>query len=294
MTKNLILLLFLFTTIIARGQQDLNFSRIDFFQDMDDLNVINNPQMINPTLLSDTNKFIGKLNLYARWLGIDGSPTKTTASVQTKFSAISLGLNLDIKKFGSNTYRSLTSNIKRNWRINQKSGIDIGANLGIIQYKYWASDLFFDGGEEKSFLTPSIDLGFKYKINGHSLGVCYNFISTDITSYQTGGLYSYSIQKAELITSYQKSFNLSDKLIITSGLWGFFQSDLRYGIVALDLDYFNRIKIGMMYNTREVLTFHLSTIIKKRFNIGYLVSYNVSNHAPYSSGTHNINLGFIL
>lgn len=291
MTKNLILFLILIIAISAKGQQEAVFRSV-LFQDIDDLNVINNGAMINPTFLPDTNKLVVKYNTYAQGLG--GSwQTKNAIAVQAKLSSVSLGLNFDSKKIGLSTSRWYTSSIKRNWKLNQKSGIDVGANLGIIHYRYPTPPIY-SYGIEQSFFVPVVDFGFRYQLNKHTIGISYKSISTAFINYEDVKN-SYYIQKPELIASYQNSFNLFNRFYIAPELYGFFQKDSPLRLMAaLNVDYLHKVKIGMLYNTRDITTFHLTGIINKRFNIGYSYSVNNLLNGSDSYGMHNLNLGFIL
>jgi hypothetical protein len=287
MTKRTTLIFFyLCIGFAVNAQQDIIDEPIDLLQEND---VFFNQKLINPTFLTDSNRVCVDYVAYEKILENTIRNGGFSVSGETCLSSNSIGLNVDFRKFWHYRHRSLTASFKHKFTLKNKSVFDIGLNLGLLQYDLNPFNPFIDLSIDTEPVwagIPLINLGMAYKYRNHSFALSYDMLSTTVSS----GFAERDLKKTGIIASYRSYFKVTNRFMLSPELYGCFQSDEKYGIVAIKFNYFNKLSGGILYNTKESIACQLSVIILKRIKFGYSIGSCKSN----TINLYSLNLGLII
>jgi type IX secretion system PorP/SprF family membrane protein len=294
-----ILILNLLIGLYGFGQQSepLSDSFIELLQNKD---VFFNRKLINPTNLTDSNNYLINIGAHLEWIGSEDNPKNGFfVSGERSLPSVngSVGLNIEYRNLGYFQHRSFNASYKYILEFDNETVLNLGVNIGIWQYRYHYSGFntqipFPIALDETVWFNSSLlDIGASYKYKNQTLRLSYNNI---INSNMKLGDSDNFLRLNGIIANYQSIFNINKKISIIPEVFGCFDSNDNYGIIACKLDYYNVISSGLLYNTKNSLGIYFSGLIKNRFKIGYFYEIENISEPQYSRSPNAFIFGVIL
>ncbi len=308
MTRFLTLLLLLLGAGAAYAQQDAQQSQYMF-----------NGIYINPAYAG----YKENLNLHAyyrsQWTGIEGAPRSMSLAVDAIANNGNVGLAFQVAsdKLGAQEYLSAYANYAYRLRMNEdgSSRLAFGLGLGVLQLGMNGSLLNPNDPEPDMFtgtqstILPDARLGVYYSDNKFYAGLSAdNLIATHIDVRNKGYI---AQPKPHYYLTGGMLLNLTDDVHLKPS---FLLKDDRGGPTSLDINAFllfgEKIWLGGSYRTgvklydksylQSDLTNLNSVVAAVEFfpvsnlRLGYAYDISIGPLKGYSSGTHEISIGFYI
>lgn len=287
----ILLILNLFVGYIGFGQQTQS-SLANEIGSLQNMETFINRKLINPTNLTDSNNFMIDFAIHEQWIGNNKATNGFFLSGETGLSSkkCSVGLNIDFKNIGLWQHHSIISSIKYDWLINTNSKFELGLNMGFWQHRLDVSNLIYPhdpllvSAYASEWQTiPIFDFGINYKHKTQIIQLSYNNILSRS--------YIFPVFRG-LILNYQNIFTLSKRIALIPEMYACLNSEKIYGIFIINLDYSNKIRCGVLYNTKQSFGLQICGIIKNKVKIGYNYDLLSINHQTFN--THCLNIGIII
>ncbi|HEX5002509.1 MAG TPA: type IX secretion system membrane protein PorP/SprF [Bacteroidia bacterium] len=291
MRKAGIVILLVFSGMFARAQQHPLFSHYMF-----------NGLYINPAYAGSKEFVSTTLIARKQWAGFQGAPTTQIASLHAPLSNKKVGLGFSISNdrigitnemdvFGSYAYHIETNN----------GILSLGLSGGFSYFKSQLSDLnYWDQNDpvyevnSLSNILPNFGAGIYYYTNKFYAGLSV----PQILSYDPDASVSINVDRAHKVTRHY--FLTSGMIISTRGELKFRPSFLvKYtdnAPVEFDLNMNMLISeiiwIGVSYRSEDAIVALLEYQVNKKLRVGYSYDYTLSEIRNYSSGSHELILGY--
>ena len=281
----------------AQQSEPLSDSFIQLLQNKD---VFFNRKLINPTNLTDSNNYLINIGAQLEWIGSENNSNNGFfVSGERNLSSFnsSVGLNLDYRNLGYFQHRSLNASYKYILKFDNETVLNLGINLGVWQYRYYYSGFSSQiphslaTDETVWYNSPLLDFGISYKYKNQRLRLSYNNM---LNSNMELGDSDIFLRLKGTIANYQGIFNINKKISIIPELFGCFNSNENYGIIACKVNYSKIISGGLLYNTKESLGIYFSGLIKNRFKIGYFFEIGNISEQQYSRSYNALIFGVVL
>ena len=290
-------LAFLFFSLVAYAQQDPQFSQFMF-----------NKLYSNPGYAGSSDAICGTLLYRNQWMGFDGAPKTGMLSADMPVPVLhgGVGLSVAIDKLGFET--SLGAKLAYSFRMDLGPGkLGIGVDAGILQKALQGSkfiytqsgDAFIPG--DLGALIPDFGLGLFYNIDKK---LYFGISSTHLSQ----GTFKYGNVEVNQSRHYyisggynidlNPSFTLKPNILV--------KSDAASTIIDFNtnLMYNNQIWGGVSYRSAPsivgnndaivvLLGMDLSTYVEG-LKFGYSYDITTSSIKNYSSGSHEIMLGYCM
>lgn len=261
-----------------------------------------NPLAINPAYAGNR----GALNIASffrrQWVGISGSPTTMTLSVDAPFLDNKLGLGLIISNDKIGVTKETRLNTNYSYKINIKDGIlSLGLGAGIVTTNTAWSDLVVVDQEDsyylvdsRVFVVPDFSFGvyytFKNYFAGFSiprlLGYSFNFDKNKYTLkfgpedynylFNTGYVFELS-PKVKLFPSTLVTYSPGEKVL--------------YDINA-HVNFLDRFWAGISYRSNRSIAALLQVSVNNQFRVAYTYDFDFGKMGRYSNGSHEIMLRY--
>ena len=261
-----------------------------------------NGLFINPAYAGSHEYFSSTLLFRKQWVGFEGAPESIIASIDGPIQKKNMGIGLILSrdKIGVTTQSDIIANYS--YKVKLGNGkLALGIKAGISHYKaaltdltYWDKEDPIYSGNIQSEIIPRFGGGIYYYQEKWFAGISaptliasekeYNF-STNINN-------SSNLRKHYYLTG-GYVFNLTDK-------WKIKPSTLiKYNYAApiqLDINanllYMDKVWVGVSYRTGDSFIGILEYQANKKFRIGYSYDFTLSELGDYSSGSHEIMIGY--
>lgn len=290
--RKLIYISILFTLLTANSfaQQSPHFTQYMF-----------NDFVINPAVAGTKDYYQIRSNHRFQWVGLSDPPLTNTLSIYGPHGKLPMG-------FGGYLYSDVTGPTSRtgitgayayNIEISRDIRISGGISLGLMQYKLDGTQLSIKDISDLAIqpivysnYVPDASIGFYAYADewyaGLSVGQLFNnklkFLEEEnginrLKShfYLTGG-YKYKINR---------DFLLEPSVIIKGTAPKVYQFDLTTRVVYQDMFWG-----GLSYRLKDAVSVLLGYIHKEQFYFGYAYDIGVSDLRKFSSGTHEIMIGY--
>jgi len=282
---------FMIAVIPAMAQQDALFSHYMF-----------NGLYINPAYAGSKEFVSTTLIARKQWSGFEGAPSTQIASLHAPLNNKRVGLGVVISNdkigitnqtdlYGSYAYHIPTNNGK----------VSLGLNAGFSYYKSKFSELEVwdtdDPVYEKNSLSnvlPNFGAGIYYYTQKFYAG----FSVPQILSYDPDQAFHIEVEKVHRMT---RHYYLTSGMILTTGgelKWrpSFLikytpnapvQYDINLNLLISDI-----IWIGGSYRSSDAVVLLLEYQVSKKLRVGYSYDMTLSDIRSYSSGSHEIVIGY--
>jgi type IX secretion system PorP/SprF family membrane protein len=267
------------------GQQEIMVSQYMF-----------NGLFLNPAYAGSHKYFSSTLLYRNQWVDFNGAPKSLLLAVDGPLmnQKMGVGLILANDKIGATNQSDMYLNYSYILPF-EKGKLAFGLKAGASQYRYNAGDLvLWDANDEKfngttqSAFIPKFGFGTFYFTNNAYAGIAvpsllYYNGSSNFTLpvskhfYFTGG-YVMQLEerwklKPSFLVKYQKAAPL--------------QADIN--ITAMFMD---QVALGLSYRTKDAVIVLLEYQANLRFRIGYAYDFTTSAIRKYTSGSHEIMIGY--
>lgn len=275
-----------------KAQQDVMVSQYMF-----------NGLLLNPAYAGSQKYITSTLMSRSQWVNLDGAPNTSVLAIDgpVKNKNVGLGMILMNDHIGATNQTDLYANYA--YQIKMKSGkLAFGIKAGVSRYLfnsnqliYWdASDKVYQGGSKQTAWLPKFGLGIYYYSKNWYAGIS---IPT-LLAYDRNYSFGIDINRSSMIDrhyfatgGYVFTINENIKLkpsILLKFLPGApFQADFNANLLYKD-----HFWIGTSFRTGDAMAVILQYQTNSRFRIGYSYDFTMSDLRRYSSGSHEVMIGY--
>ena len=263
-----------------------------------------NDFVINPALAGRNDFSLVKTNVRYQWAGFNEAPRTFTASVNLPYKQDKVGL-------GGYMYTDIAGPLIRSGvnfayayhvDMGEKLKLSMGMFAGVMQYRIDGPNLILADEEERylfesieTSLVPDASFGINFYTEQGFFGFSFNHLfhnrlSTKIFSSSSA---SFGYLKNHLFVTTGYRFELSSDLEIEPSLLLKVVNPLP---PLLDLStrfiYQKNVWLGLQYRLGDAFVISAGYEHKQRILIGYSYDITMSNIKRYSTGSHEVMLGY--
>ena len=291
-----------------------------FGQQMPDYSLLHeNNFVLNPAIAGSENHGIAMASFRQQWTKIKGAPQTFTASYRSPIRKTNLGIGAEIINdrsgptsetgvtFAAAYHISFEKIHPFRWnRFLRESKISIGLSASIVQYRLNSNELILDQPNDMAINTiphskwlPNAGLGIYYYYDKFFLGFSVpNVIPFNVTfadqstiSNIPRALHYYVVVggKIPLGAAYKPKFTLEPMIWFRAVANAPFQVDAN-----LRFKYKKLFWVGLGYRSKNSLMADVGVMIKDQFQISYAYDQMASDAFKYTSGSHELVLGYHL
>jgi type IX secretion system PorP/SprF family membrane protein len=262
-----------------------------------------NGLFLNPAYAGSHDNFSATLLGRKQWAGFNGAPNTVIASVDGPLldHKMGLGLILSNDQIGVTCQTDVYANYSYHIKTSDFGHLAFGLKAGFSQYtarlsdlKYWdAEDVVFMGNRNSAWLMKA-GFGMYYYTPRFYAGLSI----PSLLAYDPQRNFSFDVNQSSQVRKhyYLTSgyiFNLSpDFMLKPSVLLKYETAAPLQADINLNLLYKNRFWLGASYRTGDAVVIIAEVQATKRFRIGYSYDWTLSEMNNYSSGTHEVMIGY--
>jgi type IX secretion system PorP/SprF family membrane protein len=295
-TKHIILIAFFsLTTFFASAQQDPMYSMYMF-----------NGLVINPAYAGSRERPTLVALYRHQWTGLEGAPKTAVFSGHAPLLNNRIALGGSICSDNISIFNIITLNFDYAYRLkfkNKKAGtLSFGMNVTLNNYRARWSDITLNDAVDASFLdsresvvTPNFGAGVYYYTDRFYAGISVPHLlnmsladnleveGTDLTAREWKH-YFYTIGA---VFNLGKNVKFKPSLLFKQVKNAPFQADLNVGFLLKEAWW-----LGASYRTGDAVSFMTEYVFTKGVRIGYAYDFTTSELNDYSSGSHEIMIGY--
>lgn len=283
--------IFLMLRFSASAQQDIMISQYMF----DGL-------LLNPAYAGTHKYFTSSLLHRSQWVGMDGAPRTNIFTIDGPVNDNKMGIGFIV----SNDHIGITdqTDMYANYSYQIPLGdgkLSFGLKAGVSKYTYKFDELVYWDNNDQVFLgnrssawLPKFGAGLYYYTSKWYAGfsvptlVAYdpnhNF-GSDVNN--SGFVKKHYYAVSGYVFNLNENFKLKPSILLKYVAAAPLEADLN-----LHLLYRDQLWFGASYRTNDAFTVMLEYQTNNRFRVGYAYDYTTSKIKNYSSGTHEIMLGY--
>ncbi|MES2573743.1 MAG: type IX secretion system membrane protein PorP/SprF [Bacteroidota bacterium] len=289
MKTKLLLFVLMFTGVLSYAQQDAQFTQYMY-------NTIN----INPAYAGSR----GALSIFGlyrtQWVGLDGAPVTSTASVNTPINNSNLGLGFSIvnDKIGPTTENAISADISYTIHTSDIWKLSFGVKGTADLFNLDSSKLNPEDASDPSLqnynkFSPNIGAGIYFHSDKAYIGFSVpNFIETNRYNDKEVAIFKEKINYY-LITGYVFDFNDTVKFkpaVLAKLVQG---APLQVDISG-NFMFFDKLMLGASYRWSAAISAMAGFQVSDSLYIGYGYDRETSDLNNYNSGSHEIFLRYEL
>ncbi len=287
-------------TSVAVAQQDPQFTQW-----------MHNKLIYNPGYAGTGGAICGVAQFRQQWVSFEGAPQSIAVAGDMRLAGLPLGVGVNVITDKIGPMKTLFARVAGSWNIDLKQGtLGIGLDAGVLQKSINSDWITPESGKidpripgnYETYSNPSLnkltyDLGFGafYQIPGKF----YVGLSSTHLPAQTVGTGSITFEMSRhyhIMSGYTFQVNKWNK--ITPNIY--VKSDVAATAIDANLTYMwsDMISVGATYRNADaasvLLGYQNTTPKGLTYKIGYSYDFTLSKIKGYTSGTHEIILGFCL
>lgn len=287
----LVIILTIFFTDIAKGQQDPMFTQY-----------MHNPVAINPAYAGSR----GTLNFMAmhrqQWVGIDGAPKTLTLSINSPFIGYNIGVGLSLihDEIGPSKQTGIYADYSYHLKISEKVKLAFGIKGGVNIYDVNLLNLLGAQNDDKILLfgarklyLPNVGLGSYLYSDRFFIGLSIPKMLQNSLTDDENNLNSLSKEERHFFLSGGILLDLSDKIRfkptstirIVNGAPA--SIDFSGAIILHD-----KLWLGAMYRLTESVGGIVRFDLTNQLSLGYSYDMTQSRLKNYNQGTHEVFLSY--
>lgn len=284
MKRLFILPAFIFISIVSSAQQDPQFSQNMFTR-----------LYVNPAFAGTSDAICASLMYRNQWTNFDGAPKTFLFQADAPIGK-SLGLGLSVAADELGFENTIQPKLAVAYHFNLgASKLGIGADLGMIQREI-DGDFVFNDANDPSIPTsavsdnifPDIGAGIYFNSDKAYLGVSASHLTEGELDY--GDFKSVSVRHYYFTGGY--SFDLTPNWALKPSVLVKNDGNITQADFNLNVHYANRVWIGGSYRLEDAIVAMLGINITQNLRIGYSFDITTSEIKDFSSGTHEVMLGY--
>jgi type IX secretion system PorP/SprF family membrane protein len=309
MRRFLLLLLVMFGPFAVIAQNEVTYSQYMF-----------NNLLVNPAYAGYKEDI--NINLLSRnqWVGIKGAPITQSLIADGAFfhnKNVGLGLSIMNDKVGIQGQTSIMANYAYRLQLSADSRLSFGVGLGAVQFALNSdravigdqTDNAFAGTQ--NYLSPDAKLGIHFSNDKFYAGLSANNLLTTALNKNKQQARFIALPPVHIFLTAGAIINVNENVKMKPSLMlrddpesmGNFDVNASFlfrDILWLGASY--RVGVDMWKNTNNLnATFQQNSLVglvevfvAKKFRIGYAYDYSLSDLNSYSSGSHEISLGYTI
>lgn len=289
------LLIGILLTASSVAQQEPNYTQYMF-----------NPLNYNPAYAGNKAVLSTALVYRNQWVGIDGAPKTLTFSAHSPLKNKNMGVGFELTSDKVGPVNNLWIQASYAYRIRisriSKGKLGFGLKAGLFRSSYdWNKIVYKDANDGLTGLNtstksvPVFDFGIYYsKTNESFAGVTIKNLNNPNVELGTDIAVS-NKQNSQLILTYGKIIEFNERVVFRPSFLmqsTFLSSSVPLVDINLSLLFDGVFWAGISYRTSQTLAAIVEYEISEQFKIGYSYDYYLSDISKYSSGAHEIFLGF--
>lgn len=286
--KRLILLGFVFFSILCSAQQDAQFTQYMF-----------NTISVNPAYAGSR----GALSIFGlyrtQWIGLDGAPETSTFSINTPInnSKLGLGVSLVNDKIGPTNENTLSADLSYSIPTSEKFKLSFGIKATANLFNLDVTKLSFEDQDDPQFqgldnkFTPNVGAGVYWHSDKAYFGLSVpNFIETDRYDDNDTAIFKDKINYY-FMAGYVFDLNYDIKFkpaLLTKMVQG---APLQVDVSG-NFMFYEKFTLGMAYRWSASVSAMVGFQVSDGLYIGYGYDHETTNLRKYNSGSHEIFLRF--
>lgn len=288
--KGLGLILILFISAFAHGQQDALYSQYAY-----------NQYAINPAYAGSRNSFSGVALHRSQWIGIKDAPSVQSFTIHSPLSRTALAYGLSVSRESLGPVTNSTFNFSLGYHIRlKKSKLSLalrgGAYHAVLNHDLLTfqneADVFRIGGRE-STLVPNIDFGAYYYSSRFFVGLALNHLTNETFNFTNYPENSNWQLKTHMYVHTGYVFNLKKNIKFKPTVLVKYTDATFPNIdVAFNFMFYKKFWLGVSMRNVSSINFLTEWNIKEYLRIGYAYDYSINKLTTYTSGSHELFLGF--
>jgi len=286
--KRLILLVFVFFSILCSAQQDAQFTQYMY-----------NTISVNPAYAGSR----GALSIFGlyrtQWIGLDGAPETSTFSINTPLnnSKLGLGVSLVNDKIGPTNENTLSADLSYSVPTSETFKLSFGIKATANLFNLDVSKLSFEDQDDPQFqgldnkFTPNIGAGVYWHSDKAYFGLSVpNFIETDRYDDNDTAIFKDKINYY-FMAGYVFDLNYDIKFkpaLLTKMVQG---APLQVDVSG-NFMFYEKFTLGLAYRWSASVSAMAGFQVSDGLYIGYGYDHETTNLRKYNSGSHEIFLRF--
>jgi len=286
--KRLILLVFVFFSILCSAQQDAQFTQYMY-----------NTISVNPAYAGSR----GALSIFGlyrtQWIGLDGAPETSTFSINTPInnSKLGLGVSLVNDKIGPTNENTLSADLSYSVPTSETFKLSFGIKATANLFNLDVSKLSFEDQDDPQFqgldnkFTPNIGAGVYWHSDKAYFGLSVpNFIETDRYDDNDTAIFKDKINYY-FMAGYVFDLNYDIKFkpaLLTKMVQG---APLQVDVSG-NFMFYEKFTLGLAYRWSASVSAMAGFQVSDGLYIGYGYDHETTNLRKYNSGSHEIFLRF--
>lgn len=291
MKKSIIILFAVILNITANAQQEPMVSQYMF-----------NGLFLNPAYAGSHQYFSSSLLHRTQWVSFPGAPKTSLVAVDgliPKKDNIGVGLIVAHDRIGATEQTDVYANYAYQLRL-KKGKLAFGLKAGVSNYIFKSSGVtVWDANDEvftgrRSAWLPKFGFGTYYFCDNWYAGIS---IPT-LMAYDANHDFSFDVNKGSFLNRHYYLyggyvFKLNEKFKLKpSTLVKYLPAAPVEADINLNLLYNDQFWIGASYRSMDAVVFMVEYQTNTRFRVGYAFDFTTSKIRNYSTGTHEIMIGY--
>lgn len=307
MKRFLLQLLIVVFPLLAKSQNEITYSQYMF-----------NNLLVNPAYAGYKEDI--NVNLLSRnqWVGIKGAPTTQSLIADGAFfhnKNVGLGLTVLNDRIGIQGQTAIMANYAYRLPVGQQGRLSFGVGVGAVQFSLNGdkaivgdqTDINFSGTQ--NYLSPDAKLGVHYSDDVFYAGLSANNLLTTALNKNNERAAFVILPPVHMFLTVGAMINVNESVKMKPSLMlrddpqSMGNFDVNASFLFKDVLWLGgsyRMGVDMWKKTNSLnATFQQNSLVglvevfvAKQFRIGYAYDYSLSDLNSYSSGSHEISLGF--
>lgn len=290
--KKIITIIGIFASIISvDAQQDVMVSQYMF-----------NGLFLNPAYAGSHKYFSSTLLHRSQWVGFEGAPVTTLLAFDGPLfmQKMGIGLLLSHDKIGVTSQTDMYANYSYMLKLGEGK-LSFGIKAGVSNYQAKVEDLtVWDesdnsfNGVNKSAWLPKFGAGTFYYTRNFYIG----FSIPALIAYDPNRNFNLSMENSSYIRKHyyltsghvfkvNERVKLKPSFLIKYQSAAPLQADISFNAMYMDM-----VAMGIALRTNDAITVMIEYQANMRFRVGYAYDITTSKLRNYSSGSHEIMIGF--
>jgi len=262
------------------------------------------------------------VNLLSRnqWIGIKGAPVTQSLIADGAFfrnKNVGLGLSILNDRIGIQGQTSMMANYAYRLPVGEEGRLSFGVGVGAVQFSLNSdkaivgdpTDIAFSGTQ--NYLSPDAKLGIHYSDDKFYAGLSANNLLTTALNKNNQSARFVILPPVHIFLTVGAMLNVNEEVKLKPSIMlrddpnSMGNLDLNASFLFKDVLWIGgsyRMGVDMWKKTNNLNgTFQQNSLVglvevfvAKQFRIGYAYDYSLSDLNSYSSGSHELSLGFII
>ena len=294
MKKVLQLAIILLFSMRVNAQQDLQFSQYMF-----------DHVIVNPGYAGSLEYTQSTLIHRSQWVGWKGAPETNSLTLHGPIDQknIGVGFNLSNDRIGVTNRTDLNLIFAYHLKLNEKLKLGLGMQGGASYYAYKNSDLVYWDQTDKVYsdgnqtnLLPNFGTGAFLYSDKYYIGIS----CPHVLDYNTGDEFSINNKNKNMPRETKHYFaeagyvfNLNSEIAIKpSVLMKYVNNSPAEADINANVFFRQTFGLGVSYRTNDAVVALAELQLSKRIRIGYSYDFTTTEISNYSSGSHEIMIGY--